>query len=227
MILSGHEIRRQIELERITIDPFDGECINPGSVDLTLGAGVSVYENFTDCSTADEWQRVTEWRADGRTVSCGEHFARGPYDGQGLRPSHYTPGTRERAFDTKKPAKLRKWMINPETGWIIMPGVGYLMHTVERVHTDFYVPVLDGKSSIGRLFVQVHVTAGFGDAGYDGQYTLEVTSQFPVIIYPGMKFCQMRFHVIKGKVLSYRDTGHYQGEQAKGAVASRINETGF
>lgn len=227
MILSGHEIRRQVELTRITIDPFDDGHINPGSVDLTLGPEVAVYEDFTDCSTADEWQRVTEWRAESRSVSCGENFARGPYDGQGLQPSHYTPGTRKLALDTKKPAKLRKWQMDPEAGWLILPDVGYLMHTVERVHTDHYVPVLDGKSSIGRLFIQVHVTAGYGDAGYDGQYTLEVTSKFPVIVYPGMRFCQMRFYCILGEVLSYRDTGHYQGKQATGAVASRIDETGF
>lgn len=237
MILSGKEIKHQLVMERITIDPPPVESamvdgvrkwspelgrINPASVDLTLGNEVAVYEDFTNCDTADEWERLHKAN---RPASQG--FGKGPYDGRGMQCSPKGLLNRDSFLDTRKPAKLRKWFIDPVVGWVLMPGVGYLMHTVERIHTDHYVPVLDGKSSIGRLFIQVHVTAGFGDPGYDGQYTLEVTSKFPVIVYPGMRFCQMRFHAIEGEVLNYRDTGHYKGEQAKGAVASRINETGF
>lgn len=89
------------------------------------------------------------------------------------------------------------------------------------------MPVLDGKSSIGRLGVQVHVTAGYGDPGFDGQYTLEVTSVYPVRVYPGMRFCQMRFHtrdlgdqtVLKGPLLY---AGSYEGETSRGPVPSMI-----
>jgi len=233
MILSGHKIRQKLKQGAITIDPPPIQItdentnelgrINPASVDLTLGNEVAVYEAFTVCSVADEWDLLRE-----KKLTAAQGFGEGPYDGRGLQANHMVGGiNRSNFLDTRKPAKLRKWSIDPVVGWCLMPGVGYLMHTVERVTTDHYVPVLDGKSSIGRIFVQVHVTAGFGDPGYDGQYTLEVTSKFPVIVYPGMRFCQMRFHCIDGEVLNYRDTGHYQGEQAKGAVASRINETGF
>lgn len=99
------------------------------------------------------------------------------------------------------------------------PGVGYLMHTEERIKTDRYVPVLDGKSSIGRLFISVHQCAGFGDPGFDGQYTLEVTALHPVLVYPGMLFAQIRFHEIAGEITKY--AGNYVGEAARGPVASR------
>jgi len=194
MILSGNEIRKQIELGNITVDPFDNATINPASIDLTLGHEVAVYEDFTSI------------------------------DPPGLGGQTLQPLTKTTPLDTKKPSKLRKWIIDPEDGWIINPGIGYLMHTAEKVHTDKFVPVLDGKSSIGRLFVQVHFTAGYGDAGFFGQYTLEVSSLFPVRVYPGMRICQMRFVAIQGEVTLYGKAGHYVGKYARGAVGSRVWE---
>ena len=192
MILAGTEIKRRVEDGSIVIDPFEPAHLNSASIDLTLGSTVAVYEDFTYCGAAD-----------------GE---KGVYDGHGLmgQPHH--------VLDTKQPAELRKWEMDPEMGWVLLPGVGYLMHTVERVCTDNYVPVLDGKSSIGRLFVKVHETAGYGDCGFDGQYTLEVTSLFPVRVYPGMRFCQMRFCTIQGVPISYQSIGHYTGQDAVGAL---------
>jgi len=93
------------------------------------------------------------------------------------------------------------------------------MHTAERVFSNRFVPVLDGKSSIGRLGICVHLTAGYGDPGFNGQYTLEVTTVYPVRVYPRMRFCQMRFHMIEGEVQQY--TGNYTGGSAMGPVASR------
>jgi dCTP deaminase len=106
----------------------------------------------------------------------------------------------------------------PSTGFTLRPGIGYLMHTVERVGSRRYVPVLDGKSSMGRLFVQIHVTAGFGDPGFFGQWTLEVVVTHPVILYPGMRIAQMRFHEMSGDVKLYE--GNYK-DDAEGPVASR------
>ncbi len=106
----------------------------------------------------------------------------------------------------------------------LVPGRLYLMHTVERVFTKVFVPVLDGKSSIGRLGICVHLTAGFGDPGFDGQYTLEVTSVFRVRVYAGMRFCQMRFHNLvqpaDEPLLDYRDKGNYVGNSSRGPVTS-------
>jgi len=106
--------------------------------------------------------------------------------------------------------------------YLLEPGHLYLMHTVERVYTDVFVPVLDGKSSIGRLGVSVHQTAGYGDAGFDGQYTMEVTCVLPVKLYAGMRIAQMRFHTVHtaadGKVELYK--GNYVGECSTGPVPS-------
>lgn len=104
-------------------------------------------------------------------------------------------------------------------GLALQPGQLYLMHTLERVRTDHFVPIIDGKSSIGRLGICVHLTAGFGDPGFDGQYTLEVTAVRPVRVYAGMRFCQMRFHTIEGDVELYK--GNYTNQHSMGPVASR------
>jgi dCTP deaminase len=106
-----------------------------------------------------------------------------------------------------------------EEGFVLRPGFGYLMHTEESIWTDTYVPVIDGKSSLGRLFVQIHSTAGYGDPGYLGQYTLEVTVTHPVRLYAGMRIAQIRFHTIKGPIKLYK--GNYTGEDARGPVASK------
>lgn len=121
--------------------------------------------------------------------------------------------------DAAKDNKVRHLEMKAGEPFRLEPGVGYLMHTEERVKTDKFVPVLDGKSSIGRLFISVHQTAGFGDPGFNGQYTLEVTALHPVIVYPGMLFAQIRFHTIGGEVAKY--AGNYVGDAARGPVPSR------
>ncbi len=122
-------------------------------------------------------------------------------------------------LDVKEEPQVERIKIKP-IGRLLHPGVGYLMHTVERVHTKKFVPVLDGKSSLGRLFVQVHATAGYGDPGFDGQYTLEVTVTHPIHLYAGMRIAQIRFHTLVGDPLKTYD-GNYTGDAAKGPVPSR------
>jgi dCTP deaminase len=107
-----------------------------------------------------------------------------------------------------------------ESGITLHPGNGYLMCTVERVHTKKYVGCLDGKSSLGRLFMKVHETAGYIDPGFSGQVTLEVTVVYPLRVYPGMRIAQMRFHTIVGEV-DKPYAGNYTGEAATGPVASK------
>ena len=104
------------------------------------------------------------------------------------------------------------------------PGMFYLMHTEERILSDKYIPVLDGKSSIGRVSIKVHFTAGYGDIGFDGQYTLEVECSGPMFIYPGMRIAQVRFHEAHGTIEDYKKRGHYVGKQARGAIGSRVSD---
>ena len=122
-------------------------------------------------------------------------------------------------LDMAKPQAVRTFKMSSK-GWLLRPGIGYLMHTAETVCTQKYVPVLDGKSSVGRMFVKVHETAGYGDPNFDGQYTLEITSVHPVIVYPGMRIAQIRFHAMEGTSCLY--DGNYKGENAKGPVPSRV-----
>lgn len=123
-------------------------------------------------------------------------------------------------LDARQPPYCWHYKIGRE-GIVLQPGRAYLMHTAEKVHTTRYVPVLDGKSSLGRLFISVHETAGYIDPGFAGQITLEVTVTHPVRVYAGMRFCQIRFHSIVGEPILYPETGgHYVGALAEGAVPS-------
>jgi len=192
-ILSGTAITQYIMNNDITITPLSLDNINPASIDLRLGNQVAVY---------------TDWVTDvSLTAVCGE----------GLIPKARELGD---AFDIKKPPDVRTFDITDE-GWVLNPGVLYLMHTEERVRTNKFVPVLDGKSSIGRLGITVHITAGFGDPGYDGQYTLEVMAVHPIRVYAGMRFCQMRFHRFEGELTNYQKVGSYRGKYAMGPVPSQ------
>lgn len=106
------------------------------------------------------------------------------------------------------------------SGFFLEPGQLYLMHTAETICSRSYVAVVDGKSSLGRLGISVHQTAGYIDPGFNGQITLEVTSLHRVKIYPGMRFCQVRFHCVEGQIVDYKEKGHYVGHAAFGAVGS-------
>jgi len=80
--------------------------------------------------------------------------------------------------------------------FILHPGEFVLGSTLERVALpDDLVARLEGKSSLGRLGLLIHSTAGFVDAGWDGHLTLELSNvaNLPIAIYPGMKIGQISF----------------------------------
>ena len=93
--------------------------------------------------------------------------------------------------------KTRTFEIPPE-GVVLRPETIYLGHTEEVIHSDRYVPILDGRSSIGRLGLCVHSTAGYGDLGFHGTFTLELSVAQPVRIYAGVEVCQVRFQTVSG-----------------------------
>jgi dCTP deaminase len=105
----------------------------------------------------------------------------------------------------------------PEEGFVLLPGQLYLGSTVEYTETHGYVPMLEGRSSLGRLGVCVHVTAGFGDVGFKGFWTLEIYCLHPVRVYPFQRVCQIYYHKIQGDYVPYQ--GKYQGND--GVQASR------
>ncbi len=97
----------------------------------------------------------------------------------------------------------------PPEGLLLEPHRLYLGRTVEYTETDKFVPMLEGRSSIGRLGLFVHVTAGFGDVGFHGFWTLEMFCVQPIRIYPGVEICQIFYHSIQGDWEPYR-AGKYQ-----------------
>jgi len=200
-VLSGKAIKQAIEEGSIRIEPLDLKQLNPVSYDLTLGDEVLVYEGVNYI----------------HDVQIGASY---PKDGAQIQPWREL-NPRKNFLDSKKANPTRAFKIGPE-GWLVQPGVGYLMHTRERIWTDRFEPIIDGKSSLGRLFVWVHITAGYGEPGFDGQYTLEVVATHPVRLYAGQRVCQMRFLTIMGEIDLY--DGHYKGDTAKGAVASHYYE---
>ncbi len=112
------------------------------------------------------------------------------------------------SLDAKSDNEYRT-IIMEDTGHVLYPGILYLGRTFERTETHGFVPMLEGRSSLGRLGVAIHVTAGFGDIGFKGYWTLELFVVQPVKIYPMMEVAQIYFHECSGdKTDTYK--GKYQ-----------------
>jgi dCTP deaminase len=208
MIITGEQIKEAVRHGTLTIQPYVEENVQPASIDLTLGDEVCVYSK----------QVVYDEDEEAMALSMN-------WD-QGARPGQSFLSVTNGVFaDSKEEQQVHRFTMSKEKGFVIKPGILYLMHTHERICAKTMVSVLDGKSSIGRLGVVVHLTAGYGDPGFDGQYTLEVVCTHPVALYPGMKIAQMRFHVMYGEAdTSYATKGHYVGGKAVGAVPSMAHK---
>ena len=153
MILSGKEIKKQVNKGSITIDPFSDDQINPNSYNLRLHPDLLVYDNDV--------------------LDMREKNSASP-------------------------------LAIPENGLLLEPHKLHLGRTVERTSTDKYVPMLEGRSSVGRLGLFIHITAGFGDIGFDGFWTLEIFCVQPIRIYSGLEICQIFYHTIDGDFDLYR-----------------------
>jgi len=133
-----------------------------------------------------------------------------PFDESRLNPNSYNLTLHnelltyeEVVLDMKQRNRVRRLTI-PEEGLVLNPSQLYLGRTVERTETHDLVPMIEGRSSIGRLGLFVHVTAGFGDVGFRGYWTLEIFAIQPVRIYPYVSICQVFFHQIDGEYTEYR-----------------------
>lgn len=158
MILSGKQIKNEVDAGNIGIDPFDPKLLNPNSYNLRLADKIVHYDEY-----------ILDMR-------------------------------REESFTEE---------LIPKEGFVLLPNKIYLARTVERTKTSKFVPMIEGRSSVGRLGVFVHATAGFGDIGFEGYWTLELSCVQPVVIYPNIEICQIYFHTIEGDYDTY-DQGKYQ-----------------
>ena len=104
----------------------------------------------------------------------------------------------EDVLDMKKDNPYKELII-PEEGLVLQPGEVYLGKTMEVIGAGDYVPIIEGRSSIGRLFIFIHATAGFCDIGFKGAITLEISVTKPVRVYPGVEIGQIYYNTIYGE----------------------------
>lgn len=145
----------------------------------------------------------------------GKEIVIEPFDEKLLNPNSYNLRLHnellvyeDKVLDMKTENRTRKLII-PDEGFILEPHRLYLGRTVEYTKTDQYVPMLEGRSSIGRLGMFIHITAGFGDVGFCGYWTLEIFCIQPVKVYPNVQICQIYYHSIEGDYEKY-SSGKYQ-----------------
>ena len=134
--------------------------------------------------------------------------------------SKYICTYENRVLDAKSHNKTVKSEI-PDVGMVLEPGILYLGVTKEYTETHEHVPFLEGKSSVGRLGIDIHATAGKGDVGFCNHWTLEISVKQPVRVYAGMPVGQLIYFSVQGKVLTpydkkpsakYQNQSHYPVE---------------
>ena len=145
----------------------------------------------------------------------GEEIVIEPFNENQINPNSYNLKLHNEllvyddfTLDMKKENKYTTIIIPPE-GIVLEPNKLYLGRTTEYTETNKFVPMLEGRSSVGRLGLFVHVTAGFGDVGFCGYWTLEIHCIQPIRIYAGVEICQIYYHSIEGDYNKY-SSGKYQ-----------------
>ena len=143
----------------------------------------------------------------------GDEIIIEPFDSKRINPNSYNLALHNELLvykgsqlDMKKNNEIEKLKI-PSEGLLLETNRLYLGRTIEYTETKNLVPMLEGRSSVGRLGLFVHVTAGFGDVGFKGFWTLEIFCVQPIKIYPNVEICQVYYHTIEG------DYEHYSSEK--------------
>lgn len=140
-----------------------------------------------------------------------------PFDKKRINPNSYNLRLGNEIYvyddliiDSKKKNPTKKITI-PKEGLLLQPNTLYIGRTKEYTESHNCIPMLSGRSSIGRLGITVHVTAGFGDLGFKGTWTLEIFCIKPVVVYPDMEICQIcYFPAIGDTDITYN--GKYLGQ---------------
>ena len=232
MQLSGPEILRQMKLNNprnkdeqntygkpnIIIEPFDERCLGSNSYDLHLSPKMRVYKN-----TIPYGMVPAIVYKEGRQYTMEDWFSwkcRDRYDDRNDTYAKYLKGDSEYDFRNPKflidPTKSNETIEFeiPESGVILNPQFGYLASTVEYTETYNLFPYIDGKSSLGRNFILNHHTAGRGDDGFCGTWTLEIRVLFPTVVYPYMRIGQIYYEQFTGEQKQYHrnPSSHYNGQ---------------
>ncbi|WP_144646579.1 dCTP deaminase [Priestia megaterium] len=141
-----------------------------------------------------------------------------PFDENKLNPNSYNLRLDkellvydEEILDMKKENTFKTIEIPPE-GLVLEPGKLYLGRTKEYTETHNYIPTLEGRSSIGRLGLSIHISSPYGNVGFKGYWTLEISCVQPLRIYEDVDICQIYYHTIQGKYDDY-NSSKYQGNK--------------
>lgn len=145
---------------------------------------------------------------------CEDHVGPNSYD--------FTLGIRCKVYenselDAAKDNPTRDFIVNSD-GIVLEPGRIYLFNTAEIIGSSHFVPIIRGRSSVGRLGLFVHITADLIDIGSCNQLTLQLTAVQPVHVYPGMLIGQVTFWCVEGAIDHYR--GKYQNLQSPSSSQS-------
>lgn len=153
-----------------------------------------------------------------------------PWNEKQLNPNSYNltlsknmrwyPGKKE--LDVRKKPNCSAHVIIPEDGFVLEPDELYLGCTNEYTESHGLIPMINGRSSLARLGVSVHQTGGFGDIGFCGNWTLEITVIRPVRIYADMEFAQLCWFRPDGAITKTYE-GKYQNSRSDDPVGSRIS----
>lgn len=120
-------------------------------------------------------------------------------------------------LDAKKHNEIEHFDI-PDEGYVLLPNRFYLGVTEEYTETHAHVPFLEGKSSTGRLGIDIHATAGKGDVGFCGHWTLEISVKQPVRVYKGMPIGQLIYFPVEGEIevkYNQKKNAKYSGQPNK------------
>lgn len=104
-------------------------------------------------------------------------------------------------LDARKHNTIQTFEI-PDDGFVLQPNMLYLGVTQEYTESHKHVPFLEGKSSVGRLGIDIHATAGKGDIGFCNFWTLEISVKLPVRVYTGMPIGQLIYFEVQGQVIN-------------------------
>jgi dCTP deaminase len=185
VLLSDRDIKAEVAAERIRLDPYAAELVQPSSIDVRLDRYFRVFENH--------------------------------------RYPHIDPAA-------DQPELTRA--VEPAAGepFILHPGEFALGSIYEVVSLpDDIAARVEGKSSLGRLGLLTHATAGFIDPGFSGHVTLELSNvaTLPIKLWPGMKIGQLCFFRLSSAAEfpygSSQSGSHYQGQRGPTPSRSHLN----
>ena len=142
-------------------------------------------------------------------ANLGRNIVIEPFDDAQLNPNSYNLALHnellvyeEVVLDAATPNRYRRIDIPPD-GFTLQPNMLYLGRTVEYTETRGVVPMIQGRSSLGRLGLFINPGGSVGDAGYRGTWTLEMHCVQPVRIYPQMEIAQIYYLHLDGPCDEY------------------------